>query len=124
MNEQTEKLLTTLAQKLGVTIEHLWGVLCKQALISGTVDLITMTVWLGFMAWSFCLVKRNTTVPAPTKGDPYPRSVWTDEFGFFAWLLWCVLAIVAMVIITCGLDTTAAAFLNPEYWAFKQIFKS
>ena len=41
MNDQTVQLLRELAEKFGTTTEHLWGVLIKQAYISGVGDLIT-----------------------------------------------------------------------------------
>ena len=40
MNDQTLELIRDLAEKLGTTTEHLWGVLMTQAFISGIGDVI------------------------------------------------------------------------------------
>ena len=40
MDEKFQKLIEALAAKLGTTAEHLWGVLVRQAPISGAVDLV------------------------------------------------------------------------------------
>lgn len=40
MNDKVLEALQTLAEKLGVTAEHLWGVLLKQAPIDGTIFLV------------------------------------------------------------------------------------
>ena len=40
MNDQTLELIRDLAEKLGTTTEHLWGVLVTQAYISGVGDVI------------------------------------------------------------------------------------
>lgn len=79
MNEQTEKLIHSLADKLGVSIEHLWEVLIKQARIEAWTDLygvgvflvlgIVWTLWLGIMTF---------------KNDPTPDE---ESVSFPLWLI-------------------------------------
>lgn len=44
MDDKYRQLIEDMAAKLGVTAEHLWGVLVKQAPISGAVDLVICIV--------------------------------------------------------------------------------
>ncbi len=44
MDEQIEKLLRELAEKLGTTAEHLWGVLMRQAPISGVIGILVFVL--------------------------------------------------------------------------------
>lgn len=44
MNEETRKLIESLAASLGTTAEHLWQVLLRQAYISFWTDLLFYTI--------------------------------------------------------------------------------
>ena len=114
-------LLEKLAAKLGTTVEMLWGVLLKQAPISGAVDLITCATLVWLAIWSFRFVQRKTTVPAATEDKRYPSAEWEGEGKLVAWL--CVAAFACFVLICVGTSAQNifAAFLNPQYWALEQI---
>lgn len=108
MNEQTGKLIRELADRLGTTAEHIWGVLVRQALISGITNLIVCAAWCVFIAWGYRLLRRKT------KG-------WETEGLALAWSLWCIVAISMIIIAGCSLESIVAALINPEYWALKQV---
>ena len=124
MDDKTLQALTALAEKLGTTAEYLWGVLLKQAPITGVVDLLVcagsvagVVVWAKFVA-------RKTTKPARTDDDPYPTAEWSDEAGVgLAWIS-VVIAVFSVVgMLGSEMSTIVAAFANPEYWALRQILK-
>lgn len=120
MNEQTEQLIRELADKLGTTAEHLWGVLIQQALITGIVDTVAMLVFGVIIVRLFIFVKAKTTERAET-ATSYARADWEDEQAVGAWLGWGVLAFTFSLVLAGSASMTMAAFLNPEYWALKQI---
>jgi ABC-type Fe3+ transport system permease subunit len=125
MNEEISKLIQQLAEKLGTTAEHLWAVLCRQAPISATVDAVLCIAAIAATWAAFRLVKRKTT-PVKTKSvSGYERqdAEWEDEPAFLAWILWIVLAIIAVATVMISANGIAAGFVNPEYWALKQIIK-
>ena len=124
MDEKTLQALTALAAKLGTTAEYLWGVLLKQAPITGVVDLLVCAAWIaGVVAWAK-FVKRKTTKPARTGDDQYPSAEWSDEAGVaLAWASVVVAAIITALVVGSELSTIVAALANPEYWALKQILK-
>jgi len=124
MDEKLITALTELATKLGVTTEYLWGVLLKQAPISGGIDIMVMCAWVSAIYMWAKYVQRKTERPAVTTDCQYPHAEWNDEMGvFLAWGSVGLAAILAATIIGCNLSISIAAFVNPEYWALKQIIK-
>jgi len=110
MNEQLSNALVTLAAKLGTTTEHLWAALLKQAAIDGAVTILQYAILAYASVWMwrwFKYIKESS-----------------DEIVL---LPWTVAAVVVGVIWIAGffiLPNVAAAFLNPEYWALKEIFSA
>lgn len=124
MTETTEKLIRELADKLGTTTEHLWGVLVRQAIISGLTKLVIIVLWVSFMIWGYRLIIRKTKTPPKTESDQHPDAEWgSRDEGFIAWLIWSFLALWTLVFVCCEATDIMAALFNPEYWAIKQIIK-
>lgn len=121
MDDKTLQALTVLANKLGTTAEYLWGVLVRQAPITGVIDLC-LTVGLLFAAacW-YRFVKAKTTKPPKTEEDRHPEADWHDEGKFFGWISVALLCAIVGVVVVSTLSTTVAALVNPEYWALRQL---
>lgn len=123
MDEKTLETLTALANKLGTTTEYLWGVLLKQAPLTGAIDMLLMAAWVvGAVMWCR-LVVRKTTEPKATETDRYPSADWRGESAFFAWASAVAVALIAGMVVSNSLAYTVAALANPEYWALRQILK-
>jgi hypothetical protein len=62
VNDELHKELAALAAKLGVSVEHLWGVLVRQAYIDGLSSLLTVfccaAAGLG-VVWFFFYLRRK-----------------------------------------------------------------
>jgi hypothetical protein len=112
MNTELNKLLVELAVKLGTTVEYLRKVLIKQALISGTCDLLACGGWIVLCIWLYKLIQRKTSGDDPE---------WGDEGTALAWIIWGIFVLGSAIIIGYNLGTILASLLNPEYWALKQI---
>ena len=123
MDEKTLSALTTLAQKLGTTAEYLWGVLLKQAPITGAIELVVMAAWIAAAVWWLRLVQRKTSKPTASTENKYPRAEWEAEGAVFAWGSVVICWLLVGLCVGPTLSSTAAALLNPEYWALKQILK-
>ena len=123
MNDEILKALTTLASKMGTTAEYLWGVLLRQAPITGAIDLAVMVAWVVMAVFLIRLVRRKTTTPAETDEDRNPNAEWSDEAAGFAWGGAIIFALITALIVGSGLSSVTAALLNPEYWALRQILK-
>jgi hypothetical protein len=124
MDQNTLQALTALAEKLGTTAEYLWGVLLRQAPITGATDLLVMVAWITAVVGWARFVRRNTASPAPTVEDRYPRAAWDDDAVVcLAWFSVVVIAVIAALFIGSSLSITVAALVNPEYWALRQILK-
>ncbi len=124
MDDKTLQALTTLAAKLGTTAEYLWGVLLRQAPITGAIDLAMMVAGVAMAVFLIRLVRRKTTKPAKTDEDRYPSAVWSnEEAAFFAWAGAVAFALLTALLIGYELPNVVSALLNPEYWALKQILR-
>jgi hypothetical protein len=115
MDDKTLQALTTLANKLGTTAEYLWGVLLRQAPLSGAIDLALVAAWAAACFWMVRFVR------AKTAGDD---PVWMDEAGrALAWAgVWFACLGVALIGGSVLTDAVTA-LANPEYWALRQILK-
>jgi uncharacterized Tic20 family protein len=120
MNEQTAKLVEQLAQKLGTTADYLWSVLLKQAPISAITDLVffAFTIILGVVIY-----KVHKHLLAEKDGN---NSIYYDlEEGavvpmIFVLVIWAIMFIACL----CSIGNIINGFLNPEYWALKEILSS
>ena len=123
MDDKTLQALTALANKLGTTAEYLWGVLLRQAPLTGTIDLMLNFAWvIGAVLWCRFVV-RKTTPKKLTDDDQHPYAEWTDEAAFFSWAAAVAIVLIAGLVVSGSLRTTVAALANPEYWALRQILK-
>jgi hypothetical protein len=113
MNEQTQQLIEKLATKLGATAEHLWGVLVRQAPISSATAAIAICIYAAVMVWGYRLVREKTK----DEGD------WNDHCGSIAlpWIIWSVGMLFLVIVLCSSLSNIVAGFVNPEYWALKEI---
>lgn len=118
MNEQTEKLVRELADKLGTTADHLWGVLIKQAPVSAVTSLLGGVAIFALLvyAWRF----RAKKMAAETNKN-YGDWAGDSPISVISGMLLCI-ATFALVLAAAGeLPLVLAGFFNPEYWALKQI---
>ena len=120
MDDKTELLIRELAEKLGTTGNHLWGVLLQQAVITAVANILVFTGWAALLFFSFRFLLSKTKTPE-TEDDEYLLAELPEEFVFILWVLWCFAFIVGVVLVGLNLSNTAAAIFNPEFWALKQI---
>ncbi len=115
MNEQTEKMIRELAEKLGTTTEHLWGVLLAQAPVAG--------VWSAMAAMGYVIGAVLVTIIA----YKVVRHLWeVEREEVLAWFTG-VVCLIWFVICCIGFSSyiydAVTAFYNPEYWALQNILK-
>ena len=121
MNKETLDLVRGLADKLGTTAEHLWGVLVKQAPISSACDLGVLIM---------AIVSSIIIIFQVSKGQEYQEGKTKQKFFYehdelamgITVISGGVLIISIIILIVC-FATIMSGFFNPEYWAFKQIVK-
>ena len=130
MNEEVQKkameMLETLAGKLGTTIEHLWGVLLKQAAVEG-VDSVLISamsaVVIVFFVVALYYVWRE--IPSLVESDASKRD--SDDYGYIYLLrgasgaAWFLLTAIPLDITLSRVKIALTCFINPEYWAIREI---
>jgi len=119
-------LLTELAEKLGTTIEYLWGVLIKQAYVYA----ITMTIADVFMiACIIATIKLHVKFSKDLNAgnDDLPRLTMYDKHEYIlSGIMSCagVLSIVFMLALVLSFSSIVTAYINPEYWALNKLLNS
>lgn len=115
MDDKTLQALTTLAAKLGTTAEYLWGVLLRQAPVTGALDLAVIAAWVAGCVWLVRFVRRKTAGQKPE---------WDDEMGrVFGWGGAVLVCSLVAIIGGASIGPAVTAIVNPEYWALRQILK-
>lgn len=114
MNDNTEKLIRELAERLGTTAEHLWAVLIRQAPISAATNLFVLLVLLVVMLGCLFVLFKTLKKAAASETDEWiPLIIVVGVIGLST--------TIAFFVNLSDLSQIAAGFFNPEYWAFKQI---
>lgn len=106
MNESTEILIRELAEKLGTTAEHLWGVMVAQALVNASITAIIITALM--IATGFFYKK-------------LPKFDDDNGITIFLWGAWGWLAVISFISFMVEVPMIVTGFLNPEFWALKQL---
>jgi heme/copper-type cytochrome/quinol oxidase subunit 2 len=120
MSEELNKQLAELANKLGISVEHLWGVLIKQAYIDGISSLVTVVVCVLLVIgiiYAFLYFRRRFRNTAGQE-SPQPFGVLVDPFGFV------IVGIVLLFIGALACDNfywVISDFFNPEFYALRHL---
>lgn len=116
MNELTQ-LLQQLAEKLGTTTEYLWSVLIQQAPISAATTLLQIII---IVIAGFFLYKLHRKF---SKKSEAGRSMyWDHEEALEApMIIAAIIWVIFCIILFFHINNMITGFLNPEYWALKEI---
>jgi hypothetical protein len=110
MHDDLNKALTDLAAKLGVSSEHLYGALLRQAYFAGiwnvtTAILLLAMVWTGVLVWF------------RTKGKLNPT--WYADWTTSGVVL--VIAVLVSAIVSDGLYYGISYLANPDFYALRHL---
>ena len=122
MDANSKELIEALSAKLGTTAEHLWGVLVRQAPISGAVDIMLCIFVISLAVWVLYVVNEKTSMKS-TDDDRHNWAEWEDESALLAWFVAIIFCALVIILVGVSADDIVSAFANPEYWALKQLIK-
>ena len=110
MNEQTTKLITDLASKLGTTTEYLWGVLIKQALYSVITDLAFL---IFSVIYGFVLYKVYKWLCEPVdEGGRYTRFDEHEDNAVMLFAIASIIFIVFLISILASCSNTKSLYVK------------
>lgn len=112
MNDKTIELLSGLADKFGTTVDHLWGVLVKQAYVGAWATIVTLGGLIMFSA--ITIITTNKRARADFKNDAV-------SIASVAFVGACIAGSIGAIGIVGEAPELITCFLNPEYWALKQV---
>jgi len=101
--------LTTLATKLGTTVEQMYSVMIMQA----KVEAITSIIWLSFLllvSLIFFFIS-------------YKNFEKDDEFSFGCFAAGAVAMIFFTTVFALDIKTIVTGFVNPEYYVIQQLLR-
>ena len=120
MENQLVIMLGAIADKLGTTVEMLWGILLNQAKVSAVLSLI----YIGFvliMGGSIYVLHKKFSKQINGYSD-YNMYEEKDGLGVLMTVLtalWICLAVGGIF----EIENAITALLNPEYWALQEILE-
>jgi hypothetical protein len=112
--------LEKLAIKLGVTAEHLWEVLLKQAPIEAIICSIEIVAcFLLLVLWIKIVFVKTKKYPR----ESYLEAEWEEEAAFFAITSLVVWTVFTVIFSIYNIKIIATCLLNPEYWALMKVIR-
>ena len=116
MTDQIMEVLRVLAEKFGTTTEFLWGIMVKQAYVVGITQIISFAI-AGLFVFAWNRYAWSVSFPEEDHGGDKAFGIMMVRlFGAVGACMWCMGFLF-------GLTDIATAFVNPEYWALKQVGK-
>jgi hypothetical protein len=119
MSDELHKELAALAAKLGVSVEHLWGVLVRQAYIDGLSSLVTVfgcaVAGLGVL-WFFFHRRRKYRLSA----EPKERFFLSTNEPLEYMVMGTILFVLVMVA-SNNFYWVISDFFNPEFYALRHL---
>ena len=119
MNDELNKELASVAAKLHVSVEHIWGVLVRQAYIDGLSSLVTLfccaVAGLGVL-WFFFHRRRKHKLTAEPKEGFFLSATEPVEYMVLG-------AILFVLVIVAGNNFywVISDFFNPEFYALRHL---
>ncbi len=119
MNNEMTQLLRELSDKLGTNVEHLWGVMIKQASVQVWTN-IFFVIFTVIITWIFVYFFKKIY-----KSDTWDKAYQNDtEFGLiFSAIVVGFGTLILVVLSIIFLFEIPTLIYNPEYWALEQIIK-
>jgi hypothetical protein len=110
MNDDLSKVLAELAAKLGVSSEHLYGALLRQAFFAGVWNVVTAllmlaVLWAGVLIW----FRRRGKLNPPWYAD------WTTS-GVILFV-----AVMFSAVVSDGLYYGISYLANPDFYALRHL---
>ena len=119
MSDELNKALAALAAKLGVSVEHLWGVLVRQAYIDGLSSLVTLfccaVAGLGVLWFFFHRRRKYKLAPEPKEGLLFSTNEPLE------YLVMGTILFVLVMIAGNNFYWVISDFFNPEFYALRHL---
>jgi hypothetical protein len=120
--EQAAKQLEPLAQKLGVTVEHIWNALLKQAMVDGLTSLgtflaavaVAVAAVFTYRVWISRPAKKPDTTGFVDRSQELFETLYARIVLVFV-LLGC------LIIAWNQIYWILTDFFNPEFYAYRQL---
>jgi len=110
MDSKATEALIQLSSKLGVAVEHLWGVLVKQS----QVDALISGIWLALSLIAFVYSLYSTV-------KFYKRDWKVDEKSLISFVVSFIVLAFSFLCVLGNFHDFVRAYVNPEYQALLKL---
>lgn len=126
MTNQINEIINNLADKFGIAVTEIYGVMESQAKVEIVKSVFSAAVCLVvlYLCW---LYARNVLIEKNENGDSIISKA-DDDCGFaivahvFLFIGVAVLSIIMVILVIGYFRTVVQCLLNPRYWALKELF--
>ena len=114
MNPELQKVLAELAAKLGVTVDHLWGVLLYQAKVEAIFNGFLFALCVAYFIGGGRLLRKTYLRQLEDSYEP-------DEGWWMGLCIYLVIGFFVLIFMLIAAHDVITQTANPEFWALKQI---
>lgn len=115
-----QEILKTLAVEMDTTVEYLWSVLVKQAPITGVTYSVMCILGIVLILSLFMCIKKLIKDEHKKYGEHDNRGA-DNSISIVITIVTILLSVIIIPYILCVVPEIITCFINPEYWALKQI---
>jgi len=121
METQIISFLREITNKLGTKAEYLWSILIKQAQISAITDLFYYLIVIisGVILYKYHKQFSKKEYGYNKEYTKYFEDDGTEIIMIALFILWLIFLLVSLM----SIEDTITKFINPEYWALKNLIK-
>lgn len=118
--EKVTEYIDSIAAKMGVAAEHVYGILIRQQIAEGVADIITAVLILivGYIVCKY--FTKLTRGKAARAKEKWITDIDDDIVVFLRYAVWVVYFVLAIIAV-CTVPGAITKLINPEYYAIKEI---
>jgi uncharacterized membrane-anchored protein len=113
MEKITQELIEKLSDKIGTTSQHVWELLCMQAKLDAIFGVVTFMIAAALLGAAWYAMYRFD-----------PNNYDQTEFKDVGLIMLTVFSVTFVIAALCLWPYLATAWLNPEYYALRELFSA
>lgn len=117
-DEALASILNSLASKFGTTVDHLYAIMIKQALIDGVESLVSILILVPIAIFLCLKIHKDRLAYNKVNASSYNNYY---EDNILLTIITALVCISAISVFFFGGINAIDAFSNPEYYALRQI---
>ncbi len=119
MEQSVYDILSQVASTLGTTVEMLWGVLCRQALIEGISHAGLILIGASIALYGLPKLRRWAAESAKAGNESFDEALPIVKI-----IVTALVSLITLIVTAITLHVVLTKIVNPEYHALKYILRA